>query len=84
MEKEHPLTTTAIYIQDRIGAEKRHGHLTFSKDVIAANIAIKIAHDMMYADPEIETVLIAGGSSNGDFIDFTDASVSFMFNRVLA
>lgn len=77
--KEYPLTTTAIYIQDRIGAEKAWA-FDLQQRCCTAVAAIKIAHDMMYADPEIETVLIAGGYRNGDFIDFTDASVSFMFN----
>jgi 3-oxoacyl-[acyl-carrier-protein] synthase III len=41
---------------------------------------MKIAKDMMIADEEIETVMIVGGYRNGDFIDFTDSSVSFMYN----
>jgi len=35
---------------------------------------------MMIADPEINTVMIVGGYRNGDFIDYTDNSVSFMYN----
>jgi len=41
---------------------------------------MKIAKDMMIADEEINTVMIVGGYRNGDFIDFSDNTVSFMFN----
>ena len=42
--------------------------------------AIKIAKDMLIADPDIATVMIVGGYRNGDLIDFTDPAVSFMFD----
>ena len=35
---------------------------------------------MLMADEDIGTILIAGGYRNGDFIDYTDSDVSFMFN----
>lgn len=42
--------------------------------------AMKMARDMMLADPEINTVLIAGGYRVSDFIDFRNARTSFMWN----
>jgi len=42
--------------------------------------ALKMAKDMMAADPEINTVLIAGGYRNGDLINLQNQRVSFMFN----
>jgi len=41
---------------------------------------MKIAKDMMIADDDINTVLIAGGYRNGDFVDYTDKNMSMMFN----
>ena len=35
---------------------------------------------MMIADEELKTIMIVGGYRNGDFIDFEDSAVSFMFN----
>ena len=35
---------------------------------------------MMIADPEINTLLIAGGYRNGDFVDYRNHRTSFMFN----
>ena len=77
--KEFPLTTSGIYIQHRIGATNAWA-IDLQQRCCTTVAALKIAKDMMFADPEINTVLIAGGYRNGDFIDFTDTSVSFMFN----
>jgi 3-oxoacyl-[acyl-carrier-protein] synthase-3 len=77
--KEFPLTTTAIYIQHRIGAVNAWA-FDLQQRCCTTVAAMKIAKDMMFADPDINTVLIAGGYRNGDFIDYTDSSVSFMFN----
>jgi len=35
---------------------------------------------MMIADETLKTVMIVGGYRNGDFIDYEDSSVSFMYN----
>lgn len=77
--KEYPLTTTGIYIQHRIGAVNAWA-IDLQQRCCTTVAAMKIAKDMMFADPSIKTVLIAGGYRNGDFIDYTDAAVSFMFN----
>lgn len=77
--KEYPLTTSALYIQDRIQAVNAWG-IDLQNRCCTAVSAMKIAKDMMLADEEINTVLIAGGYRNGDFIDYKDSMVSMMFN----
>lgn len=77
--KEYPLTTTGIYIQEKIGATHAWA-LDIQQRCCTSVAALKIAKDMMFADPEINTVLVAGGYRNGDFLDYKDSSVSFMFN----
>ena len=77
--KEYPLTTSACYVQDRIGAKKAWG-IDVQNRCCTCVSAMKIAKDMMIADDEINTVLVCGGYRNGDFIDYTDNNVSFMFN----
>ena len=42
--------------------------------------ALKMAKDMMIADPEIDTILIAGGYRIGDLINFQNHRTTFMFN----
>ncbi|MCL2364801.1 MAG: 3-oxoacyl-ACP synthase [Defluviitaleaceae bacterium] len=77
--KEYPLTTSALYIQDKIGAVNAWG-IDVQNRCCTTVSAIKIAKDMLLADDEINTILIAGGYRNGDFIDYADSNVSFMFN----
>lgn len=77
--KEYPLTTSGIYIQERIGASNAWA-IDVQQRCGTTVAAMKMAKDMIIADPEIETVMIVGGYRNGDFIDFTDPSVSFMYN----
>ena len=77
--KEYPLTTSGIYIQEKIGASNAWA-IDIQQRCGTTVAAMKIAKDMMIADKDINTVMIVGGYRNGDFIDFTDNSVSFMFN----
>ena len=77
--KEYPLTTSATYIQARIGAHRAWG-IDIQQRCNTTVAAIKIAKDMLIADPEIATVMIVGGYRNGDLIDFRDSAVSFMFD----
>ena len=77
--KEYPLTTSALYIQDKIGAVGAWG-IDVANRCCTTCSAIKMAKDMLIADDEIDTILIAGGYRNGDFIDYTDSNVSMMFN----
>ncbi|SCX75348.1 3-oxoacyl-ACP synthase [Alkaliphilus peptidifermentans] len=77
--KEYPLTTTGIYIQEAIGA-----YNAWAFDVAqrcgTAVVAMKLAKSLMMSDPSINTILIAGGYRNGDFIDYKNDRVTFMFN----
>lgn len=77
--KEYPLTTSAIHIQERIGAHRAWG-IDLQQRCNSTVAAIKIAKDMMIADPDIATTMIVGGYRNGDLIDYTDPDVSFMYD----
>lgn len=77
--KEYPLTTSALYIQDRIGAWNAWG-IDLANRCCTTVTTMKMAKDMMIADDSINTVLIAGGYRNGDFVDFTDPDMSMMYN----
>jgi 3-oxoacyl-[acyl-carrier-protein] synthase-3 len=43
-------------------------------------MALKVAKSLMIADSTIQTVLLAGGYRNGDFIDYQNPRTRFMFN----
>jgi 3-oxoacyl-[acyl-carrier-protein] synthase III len=77
--KEYPLTTSALYIQDRIKAVNAWG-IDVQNRCCTSVTALKMAKDMLIADDEIHTVLVCGGYRNGDFVDYTDKDMSMMYN----
>ncbi len=77
--KEYPLTTSALYIQDRIGAINAWG-VDVQNRCCTSVTALKMAKDMMISDEDIKTVLVCGGYRNGDFVDYTDKNMSMMYN----
>lgn len=77
--KEYPLTTSGIYIQEKIGAVNAWA-FDVQQRCCTTISAMKIAKDMMLADDDISTAMIVGGYRNGDFVDYTDKSMSMMYN----
>ncbi|MCF7931285.1 MAG: 3-oxoacyl-ACP synthase [Acholeplasmataceae bacterium] len=77
--KEYPLTTSALYIQDRIGATNAWG-IDVQNRCCTTVSAMKMAKDMLIADDEIHVVMVVGGYRNGDFVDYEDKDMSMMFN----
>ncbi len=77
--KEYPLTTSACYIQDRIGAKNAWG-IDVQNRCCTSVSAMKIAKDILLADDECHNILVCGGYRNCDLIDYTDNDLSFMYN----
>ena len=77
--KEYPLTTSALYIQDRIGAINAWG-IDVQNRCCTTVTALKMAKDMLIADDEIHVIMVVGGYRNGDFVDYTDKSMSMMYD----
>ncbi len=77
--KEYPLTTSALYIQDKIGAINAWG-IDLANRCCTTVSAMKIAKDMLLADDDIEIIMVVGGYRNCDFVDYTDKSMSMMYN----
>lgn len=77
--KEYPLTTSGIYIQEKIGATNAWA-IDVQQRCCTCVSAMKMAKDMMIADDEINTVMVVGGYRNGDFVDYTDKAMSMMYN----
>jgi 3-oxoacyl-[acyl-carrier-protein] synthase III len=77
--KEYPLWTAGIKLQEEIGA-----YNAWAFDVAlrcgTTIMALKVAKSLMQANREINTVLLAGGYRNGDFIDYQNTRTRFMFN----
>jgi len=77
--KEYPLTTSGIYIQEQIGATNAWA-IDVQQRCASTITAMKMAKDMMLADEDLKVAMVVGGYRNGDFVDFTDKSMSMMFN----
>lgn len=77
--KEYPLTTSGIYIQEKIGAINAWA-IDVQQRCCTTVAAMKIAKDMMIADEDINTVMVVGGYRNGDFVDYADKNMSMMYN----
>ncbi|MGD6777057.1 3-oxoacyl-ACP synthase [Sutcliffiella horikoshii] len=77
--KEYPLWTAALYMQQQLGAVNAFG---FDMGLRCGTtiMGLKVAKDMMIADDSIQTVLLAGGYRNEDFIDYTNPRTRFMYN----
>lgn len=77
--KEYMLWTAGIKIQEEIGATNAYA-FDIQQRCGTAVMALKLAKDMMIADDQIHTVLLAGGYRNSDFIDYTNPRTRFMYN----
>lgn len=77
--KEYPLWTAGIKLQEAIGA-----YNAWAFDVAlrcgTTMMALKLAKSLMITDPSIQTVLLAGGYRNVDFINYDNPRTRFMFN----
>lgn len=77
--KEYLLWTAGIKLAYEIGATRAWA-IDVQMRCGTTIAAMKMAKDMMLADPEVNTVLIAGGYRNGDLINYRNHRTSFMFN----
>lgn len=77
--KEYPLTTSGIYIQEKIGATNAWA-IDVQQRCCTCVAAMKIAKDMMIANDDINTVMVVGGYRNGDLVDYADKEMSMMYN----
>lgn len=77
--KEFPVWTAGIKLAYDLGADRAWAFDVGQKCGTSV-LGLKLARDLIVADPEIDTVLVAGGYRNGDLIDFSDPDVRFMYN----
>lgn len=77
--KEYPLWTAGIKLQEEIGARNAWAFDAALRCGTTV-MALKLAKGMMLSDSGINTVLLAGGYRNGDFIDYQNPRTRFMYN----
>jgi 3-oxoacyl-[acyl-carrier-protein] synthase-3 len=76
--KEYPLWTAGIKLAYDLGA-RRAWAIDVQMRCATTMATLKVAKAMMLSDPGINTVLIAGGYRNSDFIDYTNPRSRFVF-----
>ncbi len=77
--KEYPLTTSSIYIQEQVGAYRAWA-IDVQQRCGTTVAALKLAEDLLLGNEEYQKILIAGGYRNCDLLDYTDPTLSFMYN----
>ncbi|MBT2657232.1 3-oxoacyl-ACP synthase [Bacillus sp. ISL-18] len=77
--KEYPLWTAGIKLQQEVGALNAWAFDTALRCGTTV-MALKLAKSLMISDQGIQTVLLAGGYRNGDFIDYQNPRTRFMYN----
>lgn len=77
--KDHIVWPIASYIQHQIGARR-----AFAYGVMAlcasATVSLKIARDMLVADPELKTVLLVAATKEANLIDYANPRSRFLYN----
>lgn len=77
--REYLLWTCGIHIAHEIGATNAWG-MDVHMRCCTTIAALRTAREMMIANDDVDTVLIAGGYNVSHFIDLTNPRTSFMFN----
>ncbi len=77
--REYLLWTSGVHLAHEIGAKKAWAMDIHARCATTVG-ALNLAKNMMIADPEINTVLIAGGYRISDFINYKNHRTSFLFN----
>ncbi|MFC0091272.1 3-oxoacyl-ACP synthase [Allobacillus sp. GCM10007491] len=77
--KEYLLWTASIKMQKELGCTNAWG-FDVALRCGTTIMAMKVAKDMMTSDPTIQTVLLAGGYRNVDFIHYDNPRTRFMYN----
>jgi 3-oxoacyl-[acyl-carrier-protein] synthase-3 len=77
--KEYPLWTAGIKLAYDLGA-RRAWAIDVALRCSTTIGAIALAEGLLRSDPDVRTVLIAGGYRNGDLVDYANPRSRFMIN----
>lgn len=77
--KEYPVWTSGIQLAHDLGAHHAYAFDVGQKCGTGV-LGLKLARDLIRADENVNSVLLAGGYRNGDLIDYRDPNVRFMYN----
>lgn len=75
---DYPVWQAAPRIADQLGIEQAFA-LELDYVSCGAPVALRVARDMMAAEPELATVLLVGACREAELIDFTNPRARFMY-----
>jgi len=77
--KEYVCWTAGIAVQENIGAVNAWA-FDVALRCAGTPLALKVAKDLMFANPDLNTVLVVGGNTNCYLVDYRCPEQSFMFD----
>jgi 3-oxoacyl-[acyl-carrier-protein] synthase-3 len=77
--KDHIVWTAAIHVQRELGC-RRAIAFDLSARCSTGILGMRLASDLLAANPQWRRVLLCGGHRTGDLVDYTDERTRFLFN----
>lgn len=77
--KDHPVWQAAPHIAERLGCRNAFA-LELDYVSCGAPVALRVARDLMIAEPELQRVLLVAGSRESYLIDYDDPGSRFTYN----
>jgi 3-oxoacyl-[acyl-carrier-protein] synthase-3 len=75
--KDYICQTAGIRVQEELGARNAWGFDLIGQGTTSL-IGLRTAQDLMIGDPEVRTILLAGGTRNIDLVDYTNPHTRWM------
>jgi 3-oxoacyl-[acyl-carrier-protein] synthase-3 len=77
--KDHVVWTAAIHVQRELGCRRAFA-FDLSARCSTGILGLKLAADLMAANPSYRRILLCGGHRTGDLVDYRDPSTRFLYN----
>jgi 3-oxoacyl-[acyl-carrier-protein] synthase-3 len=77
--KDHVVWTAAIHVQRLLGCRRAFA-FDLSARCSTGILGLKLAADLMAANPSYRRILLCGGHRTGDLVDYRDPSTRFLYN----
>jgi len=77
--KDHVVWTAAIHVQRLLGCRRAFA-FDLSARCSTGILGLKLAADLLAANPSYRRILLCGGHRTGDLVDYTDRATRFLYN----
>lgn len=77
--KDYPVWSAGIYVQEALGL-RRAWAFDAAARCSSMILGLKLAHDLMIADANLQRILLCGGHRTGDLVNYRDPNARFLYN----